>query len=105
MPLQQGRRVHGCGGSIASLQKCNQHISKKFSYFKILINLRTYITYNENIASFNVLHKAFIRIYQLFSCWMLAYETHLEAKPVVSSIPCLLSLEFGKKSGFYLSVS
>jgi hypothetical protein len=38
-------------------------ISKKFSYFKILINLRTYITYNENIASFNVLHKPFIRIY------------------------------------------
>jgi hypothetical protein len=31
-------------------------ISKKLSYFKILINLRTYITYNENIASFNVLN-------------------------------------------------
>jgi hypothetical protein len=39
---------------------------KKSSYFKILINLRTYITYNENIASFKVLHKAFIRVYQLF---------------------------------------
>jgi hypothetical protein len=78
-------------------------ISKKFSYFKILINLRTYITYNENIASFNVLHKPSIRIYQLFSCWILAYETRLEAKPVVSSIPFLLSLEFGKKTGFCLS--
>jgi hypothetical protein len=32
-------------------------ISKKFSYFKILIKLRTYITYNENNANFNVLHK------------------------------------------------
>jgi hypothetical protein len=42
-------------------------ISKKVSYFKILINLRTYITYNENIDSFNVLHKPFIRIDQLFS--------------------------------------
>jgi hypothetical protein len=45
-------------------------ISKRFSYFKILINLRTYITYNENIASFNVSHKPFIRIYQLFSRWI-----------------------------------
>jgi hypothetical protein len=35
-------------------------ISKKISYFKILINLRTYI------ASFNVLHKPFIRIYVIF---------------------------------------
>jgi hypothetical protein len=57
-------------------------ISKKISHFKILINLRTYITYND-IASFNVLHKPFIRIYQLFLCWVLAYETCLEAKPVV----------------------
>jgi hypothetical protein len=86
--------VHGCGGSIASLQKCNQHIFtnlKKISYFKILvlINLRTYITYNENIASFNVLHKPFIRIYQLFSCWILPYETRLEAKPVVLPSPSL----------------
>jgi hypothetical protein len=82
-------------------------ISKKFSYFKILINLRTCITYNENIASFNVLHKPFIRIYQLFSFWILAYKykTRLEAKPVVSSIPFLLSLEFGKKTGFCLSGS
>jgi hypothetical protein len=78
---------------------------KKISYLKILINLRTYITYNENIASFNVLHKPFIRIYQLFSCWKLAYETRLEAKPVVASIPFLLSLEFGKKTGFRLSGS
>jgi hypothetical protein len=80
-------------------------IKKKNSYFKILINLRTYITYNENIASFNVLHKPFIRIYELFSCWILAYETHLEAEPLVSSIPFLLSLEFGKKTGFCLSGS
>jgi hypothetical protein len=58
-------------------------ISKKFSYFKILINLRTYITYNENIVSFNVLHKPFSKISQLFSWWILAYETHLEVKPVV----------------------
>jgi hypothetical protein len=79
-------------------------ISKKISYFKILINLRTY-TYNENIDNFNVLHKPLIRIYQLFSCWILAYETRLEAKPVVSSIPVLLSLEFGKKTGFCLSGS
>jgi hypothetical protein len=78
---------------------------KKNSYFKILINLRTYITYNENIASFIVLHKPFIRIYQLFSCWILGYETCLEAKPVVSSIPFLLSLEFGKKTGLCLSGS
>jgi hypothetical protein len=61
-------------------------ISKNCSNFKILINLRTYITYNENIASFNVLHKPFIMIYQLFSCWILAYETRLEAKPVVDSL-------------------
>jgi hypothetical protein len=80
-------------------------ISKKLSYFKILINLRTYITYNENIASFNVLHKPFIRIYQLFLCWILAYEMRLEAKPLVASIPFLLSLEFGKKTGFCLSGS
>jgi hypothetical protein len=80
-------------------------ISKRFSYFKILINLRTYITYNENIASFNVLHKPFIRIYQLFSCWILAYETCLEANPVVASIPFLLSIEFVKKTGFCLSGS
>jgi hypothetical protein len=80
-------------------------ISKKFSYFKILINLRTYITYNENIASINVLHKPFIRMYQLFSCWILAYEMHLEAKPVVTSIPFLHSLEFVKKTGFCLSGS
>jgi hypothetical protein len=80
-------------------------ISKKNSYFEILINLRTYITYNENIASFNVLHKPFIRIYQLFSCWILAYETRLETKPVMSSIPFLLSLEFVKKTGSCLSGS
>jgi hypothetical protein len=80
-------------------------ISKNVSYFKILINLRTYITYNEDIASFNVLHKPFIRIYQLFSCWILAYEKCLEAKPVVASIPFLLSFEFGKKTGFCLSGS
>jgi hypothetical protein len=80
-------------------------ISKKFSYFKILINLRTYITYNENITSFNVLHKPFIRIYQLFSCWILAYKMCLEAKRVVVSIPFLLSLEFVKKTGFCLSGS
>jgi hypothetical protein len=80
-------------------------IAKNVSYFKILINLRTYITYNENIASFNVLHRPFIRIYKLFSCWILAYETCLEAKPVVSSIPFLLSLESGKKTGFCLSGS
>jgi hypothetical protein len=80
-------------------------ISKKLLYFKIFINLRTYITYNENIASFNVLHKPFIRIYKLFSCWILASETRLEAKPVVASIPFLLSLEFGKKTGFCLSGS
>jgi hypothetical protein len=55
-------------------------ISEKISYFKILINLRTYLTYIENIASFNVLHRPFIRIYELFSCWILAYETRLEAK-------------------------
>jgi hypothetical protein len=98
----------GCGGSIASLQKCNKHISanfKKMFMLKKLINLRTYITCNENIASFNVLHKPFIRIYQLFSCWILAYETRLEAKPVVASIPFLLSLEFGEKTGFCLSGS
>jgi hypothetical protein len=76
---------------------------KKMSYFKILINLRTYITYNENIASFNVLHKPFIRIYQLFSCWILAYKTRLEEKPVV--LPSLLSLEFGKETCFCLSGS
>jgi hypothetical protein len=72
---------------------------KTFSYFKILINLGTYITYNENIAGFNVLHKQFIRIYQLFSCWILAYETRLEENPVV------LPLEFGKKTCFCLSGS
>jgi hypothetical protein len=42
------------------------HFEKNISCIKILINLRTYSTYNENIASFNVLHKPFIRIYQLF---------------------------------------
>jgi hypothetical protein len=29
-------------------------VGKNISYFKTLINLRTYITYNENIASFSV---------------------------------------------------
>jgi hypothetical protein len=62
-------------------------ISKNCSYFKILINLRTCITYNENTASFNVLHKQFIKIYKLFSCWILPYETCLEAKPVVVPSP------------------
>jgi hypothetical protein len=41
-------------------------ISKNISYFKILINLRTYITYIENIASFNVLHKPVFRIDVIF---------------------------------------
>jgi hypothetical protein len=59
--IKKGRMVHGCGGSIASLQKCNQNISANFrsrksiSYFKILITQRTCITYNENIVSFNVI--------------------------------------------------
>jgi hypothetical protein len=66
-------------------------ISKNVSYFKILINLRTYITYNKNIASFNVLHKLFMRIYELFSCWILAYETRLEANPVVLPPPSFFS--------------
>jgi hypothetical protein len=48
-------------------------ISKKISYFKILINLRTYITYNENIASFNVLHKSFIRILVYISYFHAGY--------------------------------
>jgi hypothetical protein len=49
----------------------NQNISSNFrfrkniSYFKRLLSLRTYITYNENIASFNVLHKPFIMLHQL----------------------------------------
>jgi hypothetical protein len=52
--------------------KCNENISANFrfrkniSYFQILINPRPYITHNENIASFNVLHKPFIRIYVIF---------------------------------------
>jgi hypothetical protein len=79
-------------------------ISKKISYFKILINLRTYITYNENIASL-MYYIDHLSGYQLFSCWILAYETRLEAKPVVSSIPFLLSLESGKKPCFCLSGS
>jgi hypothetical protein len=91
MAGRQGHRVKGCGGSIASVWKCNQNI-----------NLRTYITHNENIASCNVLHQPFIRIYQLFSYWILAYEMHLEAKCVVSSIPSLLSIEFANKTGFCL---
>jgi hypothetical protein len=33
---------------------------KNISYFDILINLRTYITYNENISSFNVLDMSVI---------------------------------------------
>jgi hypothetical protein len=33
---------------------------KNISYFKILINLRTYITYNENIANFNVFNMSVI---------------------------------------------
>jgi hypothetical protein len=67
-----------------------QQISKNVSYFKMLINLRTCITYNKNIASFNVLHKPFMRIYQLFSCWILAYEMRLEEKPVVLPSPSFL---------------
>jgi hypothetical protein len=35
------------------------YFEKNISFFKILINLRTYITYNESIDSFNVLHKPF----------------------------------------------
>jgi hypothetical protein len=84
-----------------------QQISKKFSYFKILINLRTYkyITYNENIASFNVLHNTFIRIYQLFSCWILAYETRLEAKPVVLPSPSFFPQSLGRKLAFVCQVA
>jgi hypothetical protein len=47
--------------------RISANLKKNVPYFKILINLRTYITYKENIASFNVLHKPFIRIDQLFS--------------------------------------
>jgi hypothetical protein len=75
---------------------------KKIFILQNINYLRTYITYNENISGFNVLHKPFIRIYQLFSCWILAYETRLETKPVVASIPFLLSLKFGKKTCFCL---
>jgi hypothetical protein len=50
-------------------------ISKMFPYYTILI------------ASFNVLHKPFITIYQLFSFWILVYETPLEAKLVVLPSP------------------
>jgi acyl CoA:acetate/3-ketoacid CoA transferase len=35
----QGRRVHGCGGSIAILQKCNKHIFANFKKFFILRNI------------------------------------------------------------------
>jgi hypothetical protein len=35
-------------------------ISKNVSYFKTLINVGTYITYNENIASFNVCNMSVI---------------------------------------------
>jgi hypothetical protein len=51
------------------------------------------ITHNENIATFDVLHKPFIRMCQLFGYWIVAYETRLEAKRVASSTPILLSLE------------
>jgi hypothetical protein len=77
-------------------------LKKNISYFKILMNLRTYITHNENIASFNVLHEPFIMIYQLFWYWILAYETRLEANFAVPSTPILCSLENVGKTGFYL---
>jgi hypothetical protein len=80
-------------------------ISKIFSYFKILITLRTYITYDENIVSFNVLHKPFIRIYQLFSCWILVYETRLEAKPVVLPSPSFFPQSLGRKLAFVCQVA
>jgi hypothetical protein len=35
--LQQGRRVHGCGGSIASLQKCSKHISANLKKKKFVL--------------------------------------------------------------------
>jgi hypothetical protein len=65
-----GRRVHGCGGSIASLlpyRKATKiflpiSILKEYFILQIVISLRTYITYSENIASFNVLHRPFIRM-------------------------------------------
>jgi hypothetical protein len=48
----QGRRMHGCGEALLPYRNATNiflQISKNVSYFKILINLRTYITYNENI--------------------------------------------------------
>jgi hypothetical protein len=51
------------------------------------MNLRIYITHKENIASFNVLHKLFFRIYQLFLYLILAYEMCFETKDVVCSTP------------------
>jgi hypothetical protein len=55
----QGREAHHSPQTCAEVNKISSaniflQISKQFSYFKILINLRTYITYDENIASFNV---------------------------------------------------
>jgi hypothetical protein len=41
---------------------CQFSISKNISYFKTIINLRTYITYNENIATFNVFNMPVIVI-------------------------------------------
>jgi hypothetical protein len=71
--ILQGRRVRGCGGSIPSLlpyKNATTIFLPVFDfekiYIKILVDLRIYTTYNENIASFNVLHKPFMRIYQLF---------------------------------------
>jgi hypothetical protein len=91
-----GRKVRGCSGSISA----KFSISKKnISDFKILLQLRTCITH---IASFNALHKRFMKVYLLFPFWILAYETRLEATRVVSSTSFLLSFEFEITTGLYL---
>jgi hypothetical protein len=54
----------GCMDVVEALLPCLKMKPKYFCQFSI--SLRTYIAYNENIASFNVLHKIVIRIYKLF---------------------------------------
>jgi hypothetical protein len=71
-------------------------LKKNVSYFKIFINLRTYVTYNENIDSCNVLHKPFIRINQLFSSNMQGTALPWRTTDNIAGSSAVITLRFKK---------
>jgi hypothetical protein len=62
----QGRRVHDVVEALLPHRNATETFlsiflsRKNIPYFKILINVRTYNTYNENIVSFNALNMSVI---------------------------------------------